>query len=297
MRALAVPAQPDLRPLQPLLVDAGGTAPAGRLRGGRLPAPLAERYGGDLAIPLREDRPTVVANFVSTLDGVVSYATPEAAGGGEISGFFEPDRFVMGLLRSVADAVLIGAGTLRAARAEAWTPAHIHPSSAPDYAQLRAALGLRPNPTTVVVTASGQVDLTHPGLAGSGADVLVLTTDAGAAALERQRPARHIEIEASGSHVLPSAIIDALGARDAELVLCEGGPHLFAQLLGGGLVDELFLTLSPQLAGRSPTTPRLALTEGVAFDLASAPWARLVDARRAGSHLFTRYRLDGRNAP
>src|ERR1051326_3331512 len=90
-------------------------------RGG-LTAALRERYGSDLRIPLREDRPTVIANFVSTLDGVVSFQTPDAMGGGEISGFFEPDRFVMGLLRTLADAVLVGAGTLRAAPKHRWIP-------------------------------------------------------------------------------------------------------------------------------------------------------------------------------
>jgi riboflavin biosynthesis pyrimidine reductase len=285
--AVSAPAGISLTALVP------ATSPSGRVRGGSLPAPLAERYGGQLAIPLRDDRPTVVANFVSTLDGVVSYATREAAGGGEISGFFEPDRFVMGLLRSLADAVLIGAGTLRAAPTEAWTPAYIHPPSAGLHDALRQQLGLRRQPVTVVVTGRGDIDLGHPGLNGPATDVLVLTTDTGAAVLERQHPARHIEVVATGARVLPSAILSALDARGCQLVLCEGGPHLFAQLLGAGVVDELFLTLAPQLAGRSSDTPRLSLTEGMAFDRGTALWGYLVDLRRAGDHLFTRYQLNG----
>ncbi len=139
--------------------------PGARARGGQLPDPLQRRYGGPLAIPLRRLRPTVIANFVSTLDGVVAYNTPEAAGGGEISGFFEPDRFVMGLLRALSDAVLIGAGTLRAAPAERWTPDFIHPGDGAAFMSLRCQLGLRPQPVTAVVSGSGNLDMDHPGLA------------------------------------------------------------------------------------------------------------------------------------
>jgi riboflavin biosynthesis pyrimidine reductase len=277
--------------LQPLLVD--GTSARGS-RGGVLPEALRARYGGDLAIPLRTDRPTVVSNFVSTLDGVVSYNTPEAAGGGEISGFFEPDRFVMGLLRALADVVLIGAGTLRAAPGEAWTPAFVHPHSALSFTALRRRLGLRPNPITAVVSASGNIDLRHPGLRDAGVELVIVTTDAGSAALRDQRVSTHADIRAVGDRVKPRDIIDTLAFHGAELVLCEGGPHLLGQLLAEDLVDELFLTFAPQIAGRSTLNPRLGLVEDAAFDLADARWASLADLRSAGDHLFARYRLSER---
>jgi riboflavin biosynthesis pyrimidine reductase len=262
-----------------------------RARVADVPA-LTARYGGPLAIPLRRDRPSVVVNFVSTLDGVVSYSTPEAAGGGEISGFFEPDRFVMGLLRALADAVLIGAGTVRAHRDGGWTAGAVHPPSASAFAALRADLGLRPQAMTAVVSASGELDLRHPGLADPEVDVVILTTDRGAAAMGRRRIAPHVDIRSMGPEVQPAEALAVLADRGAELVLCEGGPHLLGQFLRDRLVDELFLTVAPQIAGRSGATPRLALVEDVAFDVASAPWARLVDLRRAGHHLFTRYRLN-----
>lgn len=260
-------------------------------------AALEARYGGTLAIPLRHGRPTVVSNFVSTLDGVVSYATPEAAGGGEISGFFEPDRFVMGLLRSLADAVLIGAGTLRAGADERWTARFVHPPSDAAFAELRASLGLRPEPITAVVSGSGSLDLTHPGLSDPAVPVLLLTTDEGAASLRSDPLPEHVEVCDLGASVTPARVLGALADRDAELIVCEGGPHLIGSLLDANLVDELFLTVAPQLAGRSSDRPRLALIEGVAFDVAHAAWARLVDVRRAGDHLFTRYRLHGEPTP
>jgi riboflavin biosynthesis pyrimidine reductase len=253
---------------------------------------LADAYGAPLTFRRREDRPTVVANFVSTLDGVVSYATPEAAGGGEISGFFGPDRFVMALLRGVADAVLIGAGTLRAGADEAWTPEYIYPEAAGDVAAMRRRLGLAPQPTTVVVSASGRVDWSHPGLASGDVPVLVVTTRQGRARLANP-PRAGIEVaEIGDERVEGRALLEALARRGLGLVLCEGGPHLLATLLEAGAVDELFMTLAPQVAGRAARAPRLGLAEGVAFSVADAPWWRLVSLGRAGEHLFLRYRRE-----
>jgi len=153
------------------LVEAG--RPAARARGG-LTAALADRYGGDLWIPLRDSAPTVIANFVTSLDGVVSYQTPDAMGGGEISGFYEPDRFVMGILRSLADVVLIGAGTVRATPKHRWVPEHVSRAYAADFAEVRSRLGLRPQPLVAVLSASADIDLAHPGLSDPQVPVLIM---------------------------------------------------------------------------------------------------------------------------
>ncbi len=263
------------------------------MRGGELPADLRDWYGGDLVIPLRSDRATVISNFVSTLDGVVSYNTPEQAGGGEISGFNDADRFVMGLLRAVSDAVLIGAGTLRAGYGEAWSHRFTHPEAAGALTAYRAQLGLAPEPTTVVVSRGGEVDLSHPGLGNPEVPVMIVTTERGAGVIQRQQLGDHIEVVAAGAEsVEPRLIVAALAERGARLVLCEGGPHLFGQMLRDHLIDELFLTVAPQVAGRAPQTPRLSLVEGAQFTVADAPWSRLVDLRRSDNHLFTRYRFE-----
>ncbi|HEX2222211.1 MAG TPA: dihydrofolate reductase family protein [Candidatus Limnocylindria bacterium] len=289
MTAIAIREAPAAAALTPLVEAPRPAAPA---RGGVLPQLLRGEYGGDLAIGLRPDRPTLVTNFVSTLDGVVSYATPEAAGGGEISGFYEPDRFVMGLLRSLADVVLIGAGTLRAGSQEAWTPRFIHPHSSGEFAALRRSLNLRPEPITAVVSGSGSLDLRHPGLADPAVEVVVITTRLGAAHLRDQAVPAHVTVLGVGSEgVEPRALLDLQADRGARLVLCEGGPQLFGQLLAADLVDELFLTLAPQLAGRSSETPRLSLVEQRAFTVAGAPWGELLSLRRAADHLFARYRI------
>jgi riboflavin biosynthesis pyrimidine reductase len=75
------------------------------------------------------------------------------------------------------------------------------------------------------------------------------------------------------------------------LVLLEAGPRLTADFLAARIVDELFLTLSPQIAGRDDTSHRPGLAAGHIFAPADPLWGTLVDVRRAGSHLFLRYAL------
>jgi riboflavin biosynthesis pyrimidine reductase len=277
-----------------ILHDARPSPERRRTRGGTLPAPLRARHGGPLEFELPVDRPLLVANFVSTLDGVVALDRLGNSGGREISGGFEPDRFLMGLLRATADAVLVGAGTVRASGTGAWTPARVHHASADAFAAWRRVLGLeRPVPTTLVATASGDLDLEHFDLAESGTTVVVLTTTEGARRLRGQPGRDGIEVTAlaDGPDLPVEAIVAYLRRSGFELVLSEGGPRLFAELLGSSAVDELFLTLAPQLAGRSDRMQRLALVEGVSFPAAVAPWSRLRTVRRAGDHLFLRYDL------
>ena len=276
--------------------DGAGSAPAARpARGGSFPASLRDGYDGELRIPLHPDRPTVVANFVSTLDGVVAFHVDGSSGGGEVSGFFPPDRFVMGVLRAMADVVLVGAGTVRAAPTHEWTARMVHPASAALYAEWRTGIGVpTAQPTTIVATASGAIDPSHPGLSVPDVPVIIATTTAGATRVTSAAPAPNVTVEvaATGDLVTAASLLEVAGSIGARLVLCEGGPHLIGDLLGAGLLDELFLTIAPQVAGRADAAPRLGFVAGRAFAIASAPWADLVSVRRAADHLFLRYRLD-----
>jgi len=285
---LATEVEPELK----LLLSTDAThAPA---REAHLPTRLTERYGSDLVIPLVEGRPTLISNFVTTLDGVVAFDTELGLGGGEVSGFFEPDRFVMALLRSVSDAVMIGAGTIRADPRGRWTSASVHPRTAHETALVRSNLGLSAQPTTIVVTASGDLDLSMRGLSDPTIPVLIVTTTDGATKLGTHL-AGHVEVAAvSGDRVGAGDLVALLRAKGFELVLCEGGPHLVADLIDAQLLDELFLTIAPQLAGHDAGDKRLALVEGRAFSVDDAPWANLVDLRVAGSHVFSRYRFGGK---
>ena len=69
----------------------------------------------------------------------------------------------------------------------------------------------------------------------------------------------------------------------------EGRPHVMGNFLAERLLDDLFLTLSPQIAGRAPEDGRPGLVEGVVFAPKDPRWGTLADVRRGGSHLFLRY--------
>jgi len=267
----------DVRPLetlQPLelLFETPGLADFG------LPLELAELYGGSLGFL----EPRLYANFVASVDGVVAIPTTETESSQMIAAGSKRDRFVMGLLRACADAVLIGAGTLHASPRGQWTAEHAYPPAAPLYAELRRLRNRPARPTLAVVSGSGRIDPHHPGLAERA---LVLTSEQGAARLGDRLP-RSATIVPIGSEspIDPVATIEALRAGGHTLILCEGGPTLFGELTAAGLVDELFLTLSPLLAGRSATDRRLSLVEGTEFLPGSGVDCKLLTLRRAGSH-------------
>jgi len=97
-----------------------------------LPLALAEAYGGSLGF----SEPRLYANFVASLDGVVAIPG-EIQSNRMISAHSEADRFVMGLLRACADAVLVGAGTMLSSPRTLWTAEHAYPAAAPLYGELR----------------------------------------------------------------------------------------------------------------------------------------------------------------
>ena len=246
-------------PIEPLWqapgVGAGEKDAGANVRGGALPPELASRFSGELAVPLRPERPTVIANFVSSVDGVVALGSGQpAAGGSEISGHSEPDRFMMALLRSLADVIVVGAGTARVGRRHEWTARQLQPELAPAYAAWRSALGLADHPTTMVVSGRGDLDLTHRGLSSPDVPVIVVTTAAGAERMAAQPLPGHVTLKAVAGGVaggMPAeAILDVIRGTGARLALCEGGPHLFGELLRAHLIDELFLTVAPQVIGR-----------------------------------------------
>jgi riboflavin biosynthesis pyrimidine reductase len=259
-----------VEPLRVLLDDRTGPAV--------LPEPLAALYGGGLG--LAED--AVYANVVGSLDGVVALAAPRGAAPA-LSGRSEADHLVMALLRCAADALLIGAGTLRADPGHLWTAAYIDRPRAEVY----RALG-RGAPPLVVVTASGELD---PGERALQAGALVLTTDAGAARLRGRLPAASAVRALGAGPPDAAAILAAIRAEGHRRVLTEGGPTLLASLVAADALDELFLTLSPVLAGRTAGDGRLGLLEGVRLLPEAGRWARLRSVRASGSHLFLRYGL------
>ncbi len=251
-----------------------------------LPQVLADAYGGDLGF--RE--PRVYANFVASVDGVTALGPEYPSSGSAISGHDPADRFVMGLLRACADVVLIGAGTLRATPGHRWIPAHVCPAAAGGYAAFRRGRGRAGDPRLAVVTARGDIPAGHPALC-SGA--LVLTTAAGARRLRGRLPPACTILDLGDRPELPPAdVLAAVRARDGSMILTEGGPRLLGQLAAGGLLDELFLTISPVLAGRGDTA-RPGLVAARELLPGRAEPADLLSVRRHGSYLFLRYAMRG----
>jgi riboflavin biosynthesis pyrimidine reductase len=266
---------PALAPFE-LLSDTSG------LPAYQLPARLEATYAGSIGF----DAPAMVANFVSSVDGVTSLGAGHPSPGSIISGHSLADRFLMGLLRACADAVVIGAGTLRDTPGHRWTPDHVYPAAAEDFAVLRRELGRGPSPRLVVVTASGDIDLRHPGVERA----LILTTDAGAVRLGGQVP-DGVEVRSLGgvARLSMGRVVEEIRKDGHQVILTEGGPSLLGQLLQEELVDELFLTLAPVLLGRAPAEDRPGLVAGVAFDADAAPVLSMLSVRRHGSLLFLRY--------
>jgi riboflavin biosynthesis pyrimidine reductase len=248
-----------------------------------VPPALAELYGGAIGL----DEPCVVANFVESLDGVV--AVPRLPRSHAILGDeSEADRFVLALVRACADAVLVGSGTLLSSPKGTWRIDRAYPPAAEALAELRTARGSPAQPLVVVVTTGASLDPAHPVLA-SGA--LVLTTERAADDVRTRVPeaSEVVAVNAGDSVDLASALA-LLRERGCAAILSEGGPTLFAELLASRLVDELFLTVSPVLAGRGQGV-RLGLVEGVELVPQTRVAGRLRSLRTHGSHLFLRYDL------
>ncbi len=244
-----------------------------------LPDELRERYGGGLGF----DGPCLYANFVETLDGVVAIPGLEQSNA-LVADSSEDDKFLMGLLRAFADVVLIGSGTLLASPKGRWRPEGVYPKGKAAFAELRARLGKPERPAVAVLTTGASLDIGHPVLT-EGA--VVITTARGAANLEGAVP--DIIAVNDGDWVDVRAALDVLRARGHPLVLAEAGPTTFAPLLAERLADELFLTLSPVVAGRLAAARRLGLVEGVELLPETRIAPRLLSLRKSGDHLFTRY--------
>ncbi|MFC7450201.1 pyrimidine reductase family protein [Rhodococcus daqingensis] len=190
--------------------------------------------------------PWIRVNFVSSIDGAVSADGTSGALG------TPADKRLFGVLRELADVILVGAGTVRA---ENYGGARV----TAERSARRRERGQTDAPPIAVVTASADIDPGSRLLTDTTVAPLILTT----AGAPDDRKAR---LEAAGARVLElgeSTVTSAAIARTLHRlglgrVLCEGGPALFGQLLTDDAVDELCLTTAPLLVGGH--APRIALS-------------------------------------
>jgi 5-amino-6-(5-phosphoribosylamino)uracil reductase len=224
-------------------------------------------------------RPRVLLNMVSTVDG---RATVRGRSG-TISG--PADRELFHGLRSAVDGVLVGAGTVRTER-------YGRLIRNPETERLRVQRGLSEQPLACVVSGRLALPEDLPLLRDPAARVVVLT--ASAASL----PASEASVEylrTPGGKLDLRAALGELSERLAvHLLLCEGGPHLAREMLAAGLLDELFLSVSPLLAGGEPTGGE-ALRILAGAELEPPVELELRCALRCEGSLFLRYGVSARD--
>ena len=231
-------------------------------------APTREQLLEAYAIADRE-MPAVRMNFVTSLDGAV---TLEGRSGGLGD---EHDRLAMQVLRTLADVVLVGAGTVRV---EGYGGLQVGEADA----AWRRSRGLPPQPRLAVVSSRLDLGPEHPVFARAVERPIVVTREA-APADRRDALAEVADVLVCGGDTVDlAAMLDAFARLGLRQVLCEGGPHLFGSLVESGLVDELCLSLSP-----------LLVAGGAGRIVRGAPEVeqrmRLVHAIPAGDLLLLRY--------
>jgi riboflavin biosynthesis pyrimidine reductase len=244
-----------------------------------LPEEIEAMFGGSFGLPER----SVYGNFVTSIDGVAALAGVRMSSA-VISGGAPSDRFVMALLRSVADCVMIGSATLREHEGP-WTAERAFPDAAEHFRRTREIMSVPDHPMLVVVTGSGELAPDHRALE----DAIVLTTSPGARRISdgRVRCGEVLPL-GSGREVDIRSGIDVLRQRGYGRILTEGGPRLMGSMLRAAVVDELFLTIAPKLIGGGSDRPPLS-DDADLLDVRSV--RRLLSVRSGGDYLFLRYAL------
>jgi riboflavin biosynthesis pyrimidine reductase len=205
-------------------------------------------------LPEARGRPAVRLNMITSVDGATTVAGVSGGLGGPA------DKRVFSVLRSLADAVLVAAGT---ARAEAYGPSPV---------------------LIAVVSRSCMLDWQAPFFTAASVRPIVVTV-ADAPSDNRDRAAEVADVVIAGEHSVDMRrAIDALGERGARSVLAEGGPSLNGQLAAAGLLDELCLSVSPGLVGGDSKR----ILSGPALDVPAR--CELRSVCEEDGYLFLRYR-------
>jgi riboflavin-specific deaminase-like protein len=229
----------------------------------------------DLAFsPAPAGRPYVVVNMVSTVDGKTALGE-SAAGIGS-----RTDSRLMRQIRAAVDAIVWGAGTLRADI--------VDPRVVPRWVEHRRRQGRPPQPLAVTVSGRLNLDPANRFFVNGSSWTVVFTTGAAPREQRRDLASYATIVTQDGPTVDLAAAVAHLRAHyGVRILLSEGGPSLNQALLDAGLVDELFWTVSPKLAGGRGRT----LIEGP--DPARSIRARLelVSLFEHAGELYARYHL------
>ena len=234
--------------------------------------------------PLGGSRPYTVINMVASLDG-------KAASGGKVGSMGSRiDRTLMRTLRAHVDAVMTGAGTVRAEKLTLDIPESL--------ARDRTSRGLKPHPLAVVLTTTGEVPL-DINLTGPSPDNLLIlvppniseahfaTLSSRASAIETIETVPKEESARGAKLDLKKALKTLKERYSVDILLVEGGPTLNHTLVYEDLADELFLTLAPKLlGGEIPSS--LTILEGPPIMQRKV---EILSIHLCGNELFLRYSL------
>ncbi len=215
------------------------------------------------------ERAWVRANFVSSLDGAAQGSDSRSGTLSSVS-----DKLVFGLLRSLADVIVVGAKTVR-------TEGYLPVASREHRTSLRNRLGLAPLPAIAVVSRS--LDIDPALLAGGEAPTVVITTESASSDLRAEVGAVAPVIVAGRDDVELGVALEELATMGYQRVLCEGGPTLMRDLVASRRADEICLTVTPlMLAG-----DRMRITHGADIEPPAAYTLRHL--LEDDSQLFCRY--------
>jgi len=213
-----------------------------------------------------EKRPSVTLNMVTSLDGRASVKGRSKELGSKV------DSELLLKLRTRFDAVMIGAGTMRAER-------YGRIVRDADARERRERIGLSADPLAVIISSDLALPFDAPLFTDGSGEVLIFTNETSPAP-DTETPVSLVTVDGA---ITMDFVLEYLRLeRGIRAVLCEGGPHLFGQLEAADAIDDFFLTISPILVGGE--APRIL--EGRLDGSRELKLDRLLEA---GGELFARY--------
>jgi riboflavin biosynthesis pyrimidine reductase len=226
-------------------------------------------------------RPYTILNMVSTVDGRASIGGRSGPLGNRA------DRELFRGLRGAVDAVMIGAGTVRAERYGRIVPDET-------LRRRRRERGLSEEPYACIVSGRLSLEAEIPLLADPSSRVVIVTSSQ-ASLPDIAADTDYVRAERDGALDLGAALAELHERFGVRTLLCEGGPHLNSQLLAAGLLDELFLSVSPMLAGGEDVSGE-GLRIFAGRELSEPAKLELLGALESQAQLFLRYGV-GASAP
>jgi riboflavin biosynthesis pyrimidine reductase len=237
------------------------------------PLPAEEGIGDARIAELYSEgagNPWLRVNFVSSIDGA---ATRQGLSGGLSD---EADQRVFGILRRLCDVVVVGAGTVRA---EGYGAMRVDEVSQ----RVRRDAGMTAHPVFAIVSASLDLDPASPIFRDAPERPIIVTTELSRRDT-REALAEVADVEVCGAErVEPSRLVAGLVERGLTRIHCEGGPHLFGDLIAAGAVDELCLTVGATLEGGVASRISAGAAPILPVEM------RLAQVLRSGDTLLLRY--------